>query len=53
MRLELTLDRDGVIGRGETGGFETGHRAYSTDAVEDELARLLQLTPWIPCSAAV
>ena len=36
-RLELSISRDGITGRGETGGFETGHRAYSTDAVELEL----------------
>ena len=36
LELELTLDRD-LTGRGETGGFETGHRAYSTDAVTREL----------------
>ena len=40
-RLELSLHCDGCIGRGETGGFETGHRGYSTDAVEEELQQLL------------
>ena len=40
-RLELSLSRDGITGRGETGGFETGHRGYSTAAVADELERLL------------
>ena len=40
-RLELSIRRDGITGRGETGGFETGHRAYSTDAVEQELQALL------------
>ena len=41
VRLELTLDRDGLIGRGETGGFETGHRAFALEAVEQELLALL------------
>ncbi|WP_115024305.1 dipeptide epimerase [Synechococcus sp. UW69] len=41
VRLELTLDRDGLIGRGETGGFETGHRAFALEAVEEELLALL------------
>ncbi|MGB1416388.1 MAG: enolase C-terminal domain-like protein [Synechococcus sp.] len=40
-RLELRLERDGCIGRGETGGFETGHRGYATDAVEAELQQVL------------
>ena len=51
-RLELTLDRDGLTGRGETGGFETGHRGFSTDAVERELqavqAELEALNPEHP-----
>ena len=41
VRLELTLDRDGLIGRGETGGFETGHRDFALEAVEEELLALL------------
>ena len=41
VRLELRLDRDGLIGRGETGGFETGHRAFALEAVEEELLALL------------
>ena len=51
-RLELSIHRDGITGRGETGGFETGHRAYSTDAVEHELQTLLprlgDLDPSVP-----
>ena len=51
-RLELTLVRDGLTGRGETGGFETGHRGFSTDAVERELqavqAELEALNPEQP-----
>ena len=51
-RLELTLNRDGLIGRGETGGFETGHRGFSTDEVELELqvalAELDGLKPELP-----
>ncbi len=41
VRLELRLDRDGLIGRGETGGFETGHRAFALETVEQELLALL------------
>ena len=41
VRLELMLERDGLVGRGETGGFETGHRAFALDAVEQELLALL------------
>lgn len=40
-RLELSLLHEGLIGRGETGGFETGHRAYATAAVEQELRALI------------
>ena len=40
-RLALRLDHDGCTGRGETGGFETGHRAYATDAVAQELEQRL------------
>ena len=51
-RLELSISRDGITGRGETGGFETGHRGYSTDAVEIELQTLLPrlegLDPSVP-----
>ena len=53
-RLELTLERDGLTGRGETGGFETGHRGFSTDDVEQELqvvhAELEALNPEQPQS---
>ena len=39
------------MGRGETGGFETGHRAFALEAVEEELLALLPqletLTPTI------
>ena len=41
VRLELKLQQDGWIGRGETGGFETGHRAFALDAVEQELLAVL------------
>ena len=27
VRLELRVERDGLVGRGESGGFETGHPA--------------------------
>ena len=52
MRLELSLDREGCVGRGETGGFETGHRSFALDDVEQELLvvlpRLEGLDPTIP-----
>ena len=52
VRLELRLEQDGLIGRGETGGFETGHRAFALEAVEQELLALLPqldaLDPGIP-----
>ena len=41
VRLELSVERDGFCGRGETGGFETGHRFYGTETVEQELRDLL------------
>ena len=51
-RLELTLAADGCIGRGEAGGLDTGHRAYTTAGVEQELIALLphleRLDPMVP-----
>ena len=41
VRLELRLEQDGLIGRGETGGFETGHRAFALESVEKDLLALL------------
>jgi L-alanine-DL-glutamate epimerase-like enolase superfamily enzyme len=38
--LLVELEHEGWIGRGETGGFDTGHRAFSTDAIAAELERL-------------
>ena len=38
--LLLELELEGLIGRGETGGFDTGHRAYETDAIAAELEAL-------------
>ena len=38
--LLLELEHEGLIGRGETGGFDTGHRAYDTDAIAAELEAL-------------
>jgi L-alanine-DL-glutamate epimerase-like enolase superfamily enzyme len=40
-RLVVELEHDGLVGRGETGGFETGHRAYATEAIAAELADVL------------
>jgi L-alanine-DL-glutamate epimerase-like enolase superfamily enzyme len=39
--LLLEVEHDGLTGLGETGGFDTGHRAYGTDAVAAELEALL------------
>ena len=39
--LELRLEHNGVIGRGEAGGLDTGHRAYCIDAIERELHAVL------------
>ena len=41
VRLELSVECDGFCGRGETGGFETGHRCYGTETVEQELRNVL------------
>lgn len=40
-RLLVEVEHGGLIGQGETGGFETGHRHFSTDAVAQELERVL------------
>ena len=40
--LLLSLEHDGVTGRGETGGFDTGHRCHNTDAIATELEA------WLP-----
>ena len=40
-RLELSLEQDGITGRGETGGLDTGHRAYDLESIEAELQALL------------
>jgi L-alanine-DL-glutamate epimerase-like enolase superfamily enzyme len=39
--LLLELEHDGVTGLGESGGFDTGHRRYDTDAIAAELEALL------------
>jgi L-alanine-DL-glutamate epimerase-like enolase superfamily enzyme len=38
--LLLELEHEGLIGRGETGGFDTGHRHFATDAIARELEAL-------------
>ena len=38
--LLLELEHDGITGRGETGGFDTGHRHYDTGAIAAELETL-------------
>ncbi|MFM2174418.1 MAG: hypothetical protein RLZZ54_2345 [Cyanobacteriota bacterium] len=44
--LLVELEHEGRIGRGETGGFDTGHRAFSTDAIAAELEHL---APQLEC----
>ncbi|MCX5942324.1 MAG: dipeptide epimerase [Cyanobacteria bacterium] len=47
--LLVEIEQDGLVGRGETGGFETGLRAYDTDAIAAELAALApELEPLAP-----
>jgi len=41
--LELCFHHEGLCGRGETGGFDTGHRRFSTDALAVELEALIPL----------
>jgi L-alanine-DL-glutamate epimerase-like enolase superfamily enzyme len=38
--LLIAIEHDGITGFGETGGFDTGHRSFRTDAVADELCAL-------------
>jgi L-alanine-DL-glutamate epimerase-like enolase superfamily enzyme len=38
--LLVSVEHDGHIGYGETGGFDTGHRAYDTAAIATELEAL-------------
>jgi len=38
--LLLELEHDGLTGRGETGGFDTGHRHHDTNAIAAELEAL-------------
>lgn len=40
-RLELRLEHDGITGRGETGGLDTGHRSYGIETITDELQTVL------------
>ncbi|MFN9619380.1 MAG: dipeptide epimerase [Synechococcaceae cyanobacterium] len=37
----LSLEHDGIVGLGETGGFDTGHRLYESADVAAELEALL------------
>jgi L-alanine-DL-glutamate epimerase-like enolase superfamily enzyme len=38
--LLVTIEHDGITGIGETGGFDTGHRHYATEAIAAELEAL-------------
>ena len=42
--LLVEVEHGGLVGRGETGGFDTGHRCFSTEAIEAELEAL---APWL------
>ncbi len=47
--LLLELEHEGITGRGETGGFDTGHRHHDTTAIAAELEALApQLTALAP-----
>jgi len=39
--LLVQLEHDGLVGIGETGEFEIGHRKFRCDAIAEELADLL------------
>ena len=39
--LELSFTSNGITGRGEAGGLDTGHRSYAIDGIEAELRALL------------
>ena len=47
-RLLVRVHHDGVHGIGETGGFETGHRAFTTEAVARELEALAPALQGLP-----
>ncbi|MCT0212920.1 dipeptide epimerase [Synechococcus sp. CS-1324] len=42
-RLLVEVEHEGVVGQGETGGFDTGHRRFSTDRLERELEAVFPL----------
>ncbi len=47
--LLVVVEHAGTLGIGETGGLDTGHRAFSTDAIAAELETLApQLTAYAP-----
>ena len=47
--LLVVIEHEGIRGLGETGGFDTGHRRYDTDALAVELAALVpRLEPLRP-----
>jgi len=39
--LLFTIEHEGLTGLGESGGFDTGHRQYATDAIASELTACL------------
>jgi L-Ala-D/L-Glu epimerase len=47
--LLVTIEHDGLVGHGETGGFDTGHRATGTEAIAAELEAMApRLAPLAP-----
>jgi L-alanine-DL-glutamate epimerase-like enolase superfamily enzyme len=47
--LLVIIEADGIVGIGETGGFDTGHRHYDTDSIVAELEALEpRLEPFSP-----
>ncbi|MFN7900398.1 MAG: dipeptide epimerase [Synechococcaceae cyanobacterium] len=39
--LLVEVEHEGITGQGETGGFDTGHQSFATQALEAELAAVL------------
>jgi L-alanine-DL-glutamate epimerase-like enolase superfamily enzyme len=46
--LLVTVEHEGITGLGETGGFETGHRAYATETVATELESVFPQLEGLP-----
>jgi L-alanine-DL-glutamate epimerase-like enolase superfamily enzyme len=47
--LLFTVEHEGLTGLGESGGFDTGHRQFATEAIASELTALIPaLEAWAP-----